>query len=65
MRIDSALVSRRPRPPLNSNGGAPPRIWTLLDGLDGYLARSTEQGERRMMLWAVLPMTRSKMRLWP
>ena len=47
MRIDSALVSRRP---LNSNFGAPPRIWTLLDGLDGYLARRTEQGERRMML---------------
>ena len=30
MRINSALVSRRP---LNSNFGAPPRIWTLLDGL--------------------------------
>ena len=30
-----------------------------------YFASSTEQGERRTILWAVLPMIRSKMRLCP
>ena len=30
-----------------------------------HFASSTEQGESRMMLWAVLPITRSKIRLWP
>ena len=30
-----------------------------------YFARRTEQGDKRTRLWAVLPMNRSKIRLWP
>jgi hypothetical protein len=38
--INSALVSRRHTPSFNSNSGAPPRIWTLLAGLQTRGVRS-------------------------
>src|SRR5262249_11114920 len=36
VRINLALVSRRPKPPLASNGEAAPCIWTLLSGLPRF-----------------------------
>src|SRR6266849_3232992 len=45
LRINSALLSRRPGPPLNSTGGAPPRIWTFFSRLSGgYFAAANLPG---------------------